>query len=175
MLRVRMATVDDVPVITQLIAELAAYEKQADQVRTTEADISRDGFGPHPEFRVLIAEWQGVPAGFAIFFGYYSTWRGTGLYLEDLFVRPEFRRLGIATALLARVSRTAEREKRAFVRWAVLDWNQSAIALYRGLGADFMVEWQTVLLAGEPLKKLAEHSPSGLRDTALSRRSELLE
>jgi len=110
-----MATVDDVPVITQLIAELAAYEKQADQVRTTEADISRDGFGPHPEFRVLIAEWQGVPAGFAIFFGYYSTWRGTGLYLEDLFVRPEFRRSESRRPfLLASPARLSGRNERSF-------------------------------------------------------------
>jgi len=158
MLIVRIATVDDVPVIRQLIAELAEYERQPDQVRTTEADISRDGFGRQPEFQALIAEWQGAPAGFVIFFSHYSTWRGAGLYLEDLFVRSEFRRRGIATALLARVACVAEREKRAFIRWAVLGWNQPAISLYGKLGADFMDEWQTVLLAGGTLKKLAGHS-----------------
>ncbi len=158
MLIIRMATVGDVPLIRQLIAELADYERQPEQVRTTEADISRDGFGRRPEFRVLIAEWRGVPAGFVIFFGHYSTWRGAGLYLEDLFVRPEFRGRGIGTALLARVACVAEQEKRVFIRWVVLGWNQPAIALYGKLGADFMDEWQTILLSGGALKKLSERS-----------------
>jgi GNAT superfamily N-acetyltransferase len=92
--------------------------------------------------------------GYALFFHYYSTWRGAGLYLEDLYVRPEFRRRGIGTSLLAGVARAAERENRAFVRWAVLDWNACAIRMYRALEANFLDEWRTVLLAGEGLKKL---------------------
>jgi len=159
MLTIRAANVGDAAVISKLISELAEYEKQSEQVRTTEADILRDGFGEHPEFRVLIAEWHGVPAGFALFFSYYSTWRGAGLYLEDLFVRPELRKRGIGKALLAEVARAAEQEKRVFIRWAVLNWNQSAIAMYRTLGAGFLDEWRTVLLAGEGLKKLTGYLP----------------
>lgn len=166
MLIVRMATVGDVPLIRQLIAELADYEGQSEQLTTTEADISRDGFGRRPEFRALIAEWQGVPAGFAIFCSHYSTWRGAGLYLDDLFVRSEFRRRGIGTALLARVAGVAEQEKRFFIRWAVLGWNQPAIELYAKLGADFMDEWQTVLVAGGGLKKLAERFVVSKHQTA---------
>jgi GNAT superfamily N-acetyltransferase len=159
MLTVRTAKVEDVPVIRELISELAEYEKRLDEVLTTEAVISRDGFGKHPEFSALIAEWGGTTAGFALFFGHYSTWRGAGLYLEDLFVRPEHRGRGVGKALLAGVARAAEEQNRLFIRWAVLDWNQSAIAMYRKLGAEFLDEWRTALLAGESLKKLSEHLP----------------
>src|SRR5580698_3108836 len=110
MITIRTATIVDVPLIRRLIGELAEYEKEPDQVRTTEADIARDGFGTNPQFRVLIGEWCGEPVGFAVFFPYYSTWRGTGLYLEDLFVLPEFRRRGIGSALLAHVAQAAEQE-----------------------------------------------------------------
>src|SRR5271166_2036978 len=98
MLTIRAATIADAALIRQLIWELAEFEREPDQVRTTEADIARAGFGSHPEFRALIAEWQGQPAAFALFFNYYSTWRGAGIYLEDLFVRPAFRGRGIGTA-----------------------------------------------------------------------------
>jgi GNAT superfamily N-acetyltransferase len=154
MLTIRPATVADALLIKTLITELAEYESEPEQVRISDADIARDGFGADPQFRVLIAEWSSEPVGFALFFRYYSTWRGAGLYLEDLFVRPEFRRRGIGTSLLAGVARAAERENRAFVRWAVLDWNACAIGMYRALGANFLDEWRTVLLAGEGLKKL---------------------
>ena len=159
MLTVRTARVDDVPVIRELISELAEYEKRLEEVLTTEAVISRDGFGKHPEFSALIAEWGGTTAGFALFFGHYSTWRGAGLYLEDLFVRPEHRGRGVGKALLAGVARVAKEQNRLFIRWAVLDWNQSAIAMYRKLGAEFLDEWRIALLAGESLKKLSEHLP----------------
>jgi len=159
MLTVRTAKVEDVPVIRELISELAEYEKRLEEVLTTEAVISRDGFGKHPEFSALIAEWGGTTAGFALFFGHYSTWRGAGLYLEDLFVRPELRGRGIGKALLAGVARAAEEQNRLFIRWAVLDWNQSAIAMYRKLGAEVLDEWRIALLAGESLKKLSEHLP----------------
>jgi GNAT superfamily N-acetyltransferase len=154
MLTIRAATLADATLIGRLISELADFEKKADQVRTTPADIARDGFGANPRFRALIAEWRGQPAGFALFFSYYSTWRGSGLYLEDLFVRPDFRGRGIGKALLARVAGEAEQDNSAFLRWTVLNWNQSAIAMYKALGADFLDDWRSVLLAGDGLRKL---------------------
>lgn len=154
MLTVRFASVHDVPMIRKLICELAAYEQCSGKVRITEADLSHSGFGEHPEFRILLAEWQGVTAGFALFFNYYSSWRGAGLYLEDLFVRPQYRGRGVAKTLLASVASLGERENRSFVRWAVLDWNEPAIAVYRKLGADFLTEWTTLILEGDSLRKL---------------------
>jgi GNAT superfamily N-acetyltransferase len=156
MLTIRAATIADAALIRRLIWELADFEKQPDEVQTTEADIARDGFGAAPHFRALIAEWNGQPAGYALFFGYYSTWRGPGLYLEDLFVRSEFRGLGIGKSLLATVARTAEQENRVFLKWSVLDWNQLAIELYKSLGADFLDDWRDAFLAGDKLKKLAD-------------------
>jgi GNAT superfamily N-acetyltransferase len=156
MLTIRAATIADAALIRQLIWELAEFEKEPDKVRTTEADIARDGFGANPEFRALIAEWHGQPAGFALFFSYYSTWRGAGFYLEDLFVRNEFRGRGIGTTLFARVARLAESENRRFIKWAVLDWNEPAIRMYKSLGSDFLDGWRDVLLTGDNLRRLAE-------------------
>jgi GNAT superfamily N-acetyltransferase len=156
MLTIRAATIADAALIRQLIWELAAFEKELDAVQTTEADIARDGFGANPQFRVLVAEWNGQPAGFALFFSYYSTWRGAGLYLEDLFVRAEFRGRGIGTALFARVAQVAEQENRRFIKWAVLGWNQPAIRMYTLLGGEFLDGWRDVFLAGDNLRKLAE-------------------
>jgi GNAT superfamily N-acetyltransferase len=153
---IRNATVADSALLSRLIRELAEFEKAPEKVQTTAADIDRDGFGATPQFRALIAECQGEPAGFALFFDYYSTWRGAGLYLEDLFVRPDFRGHGIGTELFARVARTAEQENRSFIKWAVLDWNQPAIEMYKGLGASFLDDWRSALLAGDGLRKLAE-------------------
>jgi GNAT superfamily N-acetyltransferase len=156
MLTIRVATVADAALIRRLISELADYENEPNQVRTTEADIARDGFGANPQFRTFIADWHEQAAGFALFFSHYSTWRGAGLYLEDLFVRPDFRGRGIGKALLARVARAAEQESRVFIRWAVLNWNQPAIDMYKALGAEFLDDWRSVLLAGEGLRKLME-------------------
>jgi len=113
-------------------------------------------FGPDPKFRALIAEWKGQPAGYALFFGYYSTWAGAGLYLEDLFVRSPFRGKGIGMALLAAVASIALQENRCAMRWEVLDWNQKAIELYKSLGAEFRDEWKSVLLTDDALRRLAE-------------------
>ena len=157
MLTIRAANIADAALIRKLIWELADFEKEPDQVRTTEADIARDGFGANPQFRALIAEWQGQPAGFALFFSYYSTWRGAGLYLEDVFVRPEFRGRGIGKALFARVAHAAREEHRSFIKWSVLDWNEPAIEMYEALGGDFLDDWRSVLLSGDNLRKLAEH------------------
>src|SRR5271154_3347094 len=110
MLTIRTATIADAALIRRLIWELADYEKEPDEVRITDADIARDGFGANPQFRSVIAEWNGHPAGFALYFSYYSTWRGAGLYLEDLFVRPDFRGRGIGKALFACIAREAERD-----------------------------------------------------------------
>jgi GNAT superfamily N-acetyltransferase len=155
MLTIRDAISEDAALIRALIQELAEYDGEADHVRTTEADIARDGFGTNAKFRTLIAEWGSQSVGFAVFFHYYSTWRGAGIYLEDLYVRPEFRRRGIGTALLAQVAHTAREEKRTFVRWAVLDWNEPALKLYASLGAGRLNNWRCVVLDGDWLDRLA--------------------
>jgi GNAT superfamily N-acetyltransferase len=156
MLLIRPATVHDVALLRTMIRELAEYEHELDRVTIREDDLVRDGFGEDPRFRALIADWEGHAAGYALFFGYYSTWMGRGLFLEDLFVREAFRRRGIGKALLAGVAQTAVKERCYGIHWEVLDWNQAAIELYRNLGATFRDEWRPVLLAGEALRRLAE-------------------
>lgn len=156
MLHIRAATAADAALLRQLIWELADYEQAPDQVRTTAADLARDGFGANPHFRALIAEWGGQPAGYALFFGYYSTWRGPGIYLEDVFVRPNLRGRGIGGALMARLARIARDEQRVFIKWEVLNWNKPAIAVYKALGAEFLEEWRSACLAGDDLMRLAE-------------------
>jgi GNAT superfamily N-acetyltransferase len=156
MLLIRPATVHDVALLRTLIRELAEFERELDLCVIEEADLARDGFGPNPKFRALIAEWDGQPAGYAVYFGYYSTWAGSGLYLEDVFVRPQFRRKGIGLALLAEVARIALQENCRAMRWEVLDWNKGAVDLYKSLGAEFRDKWRSVLLAGDALRQLAE-------------------
>ena len=162
MLWIRPATVKDAPLLRALICELAEYERERDQVEITEADLLRDGFGPLPKFRALIAEWNGQPAGYSLFFGFYSTRVGRpGLFLEDLFVRQEFRGKGIGKALLATVAAIAQRENCYGIRWEVLDWNQPAIDFYKRLGATFLDQWKSVLLTGEALEQVSLTSKSG--------------
>jgi GNAT superfamily N-acetyltransferase len=157
MLHIRPATRFDVPLILQFIRELAEYERAPSEVEATEADLLRDGFGPSPKYHAVIAEWSGEPAGFAFFFDNYSTWRGrAGLYLEDLFVRPQFRGKGIGKALLAHLAAIAVRENFYGMRWAVLDWNQPAIDFYKSLGGTLLKEWLIVRFDGEPLRRLAK-------------------
>ena len=156
MLKIRPATVDDAALLRALIWELADFEKAPDEVRVTVEDLTRDGFGANPKFRALIAEWDGQPAGYALFFGYYSTWRGAGMYLEDVFVRPAFRGRGIGSALLAQVAHITRAENRILMKWDVLHWNQSAIDIYKAMGGQFMEEWCSVLLMGDDLQKLAD-------------------
>jgi GNAT superfamily N-acetyltransferase len=124
---IRPAAVSDVPQILTFIRALAAYEREPEAVEATEADLERDGFGPHPSYYCLIAELDGVPAGFAFYFYNYSTWLGRrGIYLEDLFVEPRFRGLGIGRALLERVAAIAVQEHCTRLQWEVLDWNRPA-------------------------------------------------
>jgi len=156
MLLIRPATVNDVTLLRTLIRELAEFERELHLCVIEEADLAQDGFSPNPKFRALIAEWDGQPAGYAVFFGYYSTWAGSGLYLEDVFVRPQFRQKGIGMALLAEVARIALQENRRAMRWEVLDWNKSAVDLYQSLGAQFRDQWRSVLLADDALRRLAE-------------------
>jgi GNAT superfamily N-acetyltransferase len=138
-----------------MIRELAEFEGWLDYVTIRAEDLARDGFGEHPRFRALIAEWDGQPAGYALFFPYYSTWTGPGLFLEDLFVREPFRRRGIGKALLASVARIAVDEHCYGIHWEVLGWKK-AIALYQELGATFRDQWRAVLLTDEALVRLAE-------------------
>jgi GNAT superfamily N-acetyltransferase len=156
MLVIRPATVDDVTLLRTLIRELAEFERELELCVIEEADLARDGFGADPRFRALIADWDGQPAGYALFFGYYSTWAGRGLFLEDIFVREQFRRRGIGKALLASVARVAVQEGCYGVQWEVLDWNEKAIELYKSLGAEFRDQWRPVMLADDALRRLAE-------------------
>jgi len=141
-----------------MIRELAEFEQELQWVTIREEDLARDGFGEHPRFRALVGEWEGKPAGYALFFDYFSTWTGRGLFLEDLFVREKFRGRGIGRALLAEVARIAVDEHCYGIHWEVLDWNEKAIALYKALGAEFRDQWRPVLLTGEPLQRLAEQT-----------------
>jgi GNAT superfamily N-acetyltransferase len=157
MLKIRPATRKDAAVIVQLVRALAEYERAPEAAVLTRADILRDGFGRNPRFHVVIAEWHGKPAGFALWFYNYSTWQGrAGLYLEDLFVYPEFRGKGIGKALLVHLARIAVKQKCGRYVWQVLDWNTPSIRFYESLGAKIMKEWLTMRVEGEALRKLAE-------------------
>jgi len=161
-LHLRPAAPADVPLILALIGELAGYEREPDAAVATEADLLRDGFGERPRFHVTLAEWNGEPAGFAFYFFTYSTWRGRPcLYLEDLFVRPAFRRNGIGLTLLRDLARTAVRERCERFVWQVLDWNTPAIAFYESLGAQPLREWITMRVEGEAIAALASETPFG--------------
>jgi GNAT superfamily N-acetyltransferase len=154
--RIRKATPADVPVILDFIRALAIYEREPDAVSATQEALLRDGFGPNPFYFCLIAEHDKAPAGFALYFFNYSTWMGRpGLYLEDLFVHPEFRGLGIGKALLQRAAAIAVENNCPRLQWEVLDWNSPAIDFYRAMGAEFMDEWRNVRITGEALTRLA--------------------
>jgi len=153
---IRTATPEDIPQILTFIRALAAYEREPDAVTATEVDLLRDGFGPNPFYFCLIAEIDSQPAGFAFYFFNYSTWMGRpGLYLEDLFVHPEFRGLGIGKALLQKVAAIAVEKNCPRLQWEVLDWNTPAIDFYSAMGAEFMDSWRNVRVTGEALQRLA--------------------
>jgi GNAT superfamily N-acetyltransferase len=157
MLTIRPALSKDAPLLLQFIRELAEYEREAHAVVATEEDLLRDGFRMQPpKFRALIAEWDGTPVGYALFFSFYSTWEGRhGIFLEDLFVRDALRGKGIGKALIAHVARIARTENCFGMRWEVLDWNEPAINFYKSLGANFLDGWRTVLLQREAMTRLA--------------------
>ena len=155
-INLRTAQAADAPVILDLIKALAVYEKGADQVHCTVADILRDGFGPSPVFQCLLAEIDGRPAGFALYFFKWSTWTGTCcLHLEDLFVPPEFRKRGVGQGLLKALARVAVARGCRRFEWEVLDWNHLARDFYHGLGAFHKQGWLPYRMEGEALEQFA--------------------
>lgn len=156
-LSIRAATADDIPLITAFIRELAEYEKLDDEVVATEEQLRANLFGPAPQAEVLIADYAGEPAGFALFFHNFSTFLGRrGLYLEDLFVRPAYRGKGIGKALLVKLAQLAEQRGCGRFEWAVLDWNEPAKDFYRNLGARHVEHWEIFRVAGSALTRLAK-------------------
>ena len=154
MLSIRPATKQDMSSLSEMIHEFAKFEKLSAVV--TESDLIRDGFGADPKFRVLLAEWDGKLAGYALFFDYYSTFEGrAALFLEDIYVRQAFRGKGIGQALMARVAGIARQENCFGMRWEVLDWNTPAIDFYTKMGAVFLDEWKPACLIGDALEAVA--------------------
>jgi GNAT superfamily N-acetyltransferase len=155
-LRIAPATEGDVPLVLSFIRKLAEYEKLLDQVVATEEHIRRHVFGANPVAEVLLAYWAEEPVGFALYFRNFSTFLGqAGIYLEDLFVEPDYRGKGIGKALLARLARIAVERGYGRLQWSVLDWNTPSIEFYRSLGAVVMDEWTGYRLSGEALDRLA--------------------
>jgi diamine N-acetyltransferase len=156
-LLLREARPDDAALVLSFVRALAEYEKLTDEVVTDEVRIARALFGENPRVFCDIAEWDGAPAGFAMWFYNFSTFHGRhGIYLEDLFVRPDHRGRGIGKALLANLAKRAIAQDCARVEWSVLDWNAPSIAFYKSLGADAMDEWTVYRLTGEALSRLAQ-------------------
>ncbi len=156
---IRPAIAADVGLIFAFVRELAEYEKLSHEVVTDEAGLAAQLFGERPHAEVLIAEVDGAPAGFALFFHNFSTFVGKpGLYLEDLFVRPAFRGLGLGKQLMVRLAQIAVERDCGRFEWSVLDWNTPAIDFYRSLGAVGKDEWTVQRVSGDALRTLAAHS-----------------
>lgn len=153
----RPASEADLDTIIELIHALAEYEREPGAVRLEREELRRHLFGPRPYAEVILAETEtGESAGFALFFHNFSTWEGKpGIYLEDLFVRPEHRGQGYGKALLVALARLARERGCARLEWAVLDWNEPSIQFYRALGAVAMDQWTTYRVTGEALERLA--------------------
>jgi len=159
-LRLRPATPQDIPQILTFIRELAEYERAPEQAVATPADMARYVFGDQPLAFVVMADWAGEPAGFALWFYNFSTWEGRpALYLEDLFVRPGFRGKGIGKALLKHLAALALQKGCTRYVWQVLDWNTPSLDFYRAMGARVLKEWLTCRVEGEALKRLARGAP----------------
>ncbi len=158
-LQIRPAQPQDAALVLNLIRDLAAYEKLAHEVVATEQDIRKALFGEKPVAECLIAELDGAAIGFALFFHNFSTFTGKpGLYLEDLYIKPEFRGRGYGRKLLAHLAGLAKQRGCARFEWAVLDWNTPAIRFYESLGAKIMQQWKINRLSGEALSRLAGES-----------------
>jgi len=155
--RITVAEQKDAPLILSFIRELAEYERRLDQVVATQHQLEATLFGPKPAAEVLIAQIDDQPLGFALFFQNYSTFLAQpGLYLEDLYVRPQARGSGIGRALLAHLARIGKERNCGRLEWAVLDWNQPAIAFYEKIGAVAMPDWRIFRLTGETLDRLSD-------------------
>ncbi len=154
--KIRESTIDDVPIILQLIRDLAEYERAPKAVVATKEGLREVLFGKRPSAEVVLAFENEQPVGFAVFFHNFSTWLGRpGLYLEDLFVRPEARGKGYGRALLVHLAKIAAERGCGRMEWAVLDWNEPAIQFYRTLGAAPNAEWTIFRLTREKIEKLA--------------------
>ena len=168
--KIRPACLEDVPVILQLIHDLATYERAPDEVSATEEQLVEVLFGEKPAAEVLLAFEEESPVGFAVYFYNFSTWLGRpGLYLEDLFVKPEKRGKGYGRALLIELAKIARDRGCGRMEWAVLDWNEPAIKFYRSLGAKPMHEWTVFRLTGEEIGKLASAADTGATTEKLER------
>jgi GNAT superfamily N-acetyltransferase len=160
-LTIRAARPSDSALIFALVNELADYEKLSAEVDATEEGIAAALFSEQPRLCCDIAEWDGTPAGFAVWFLNFSTFRGRhGLYVEDIFVRPAYRKRGIGTALMARLAARCVEEGYARFEWAVLDWNAPGIAFYKAIGAQVMDEWKICRLSGDALARFAQNEAS---------------
>jgi GNAT superfamily N-acetyltransferase len=161
-IRIAPATESDVPLILRLISALADYERLSHQVAATEGALRETLFGDKPAAEVVIAYVDNVPVGFALWFYNYSTFLARqGLYLEDLFVLPEWRGHGIGRRLLSHLASIAVERGCGRMEWSVLDWNESAIGFYRKLGATVMEDWRICRLTGETLAALGGHAAGG--------------
>lgn len=159
MITVRAAIVDDVPLLTEFIRALAEYEKLSDECFVTEAKLKATLFGEEPAAEALVAYLDGEPAGFALFFQTYSTFLAQpGMYLEDLFVKPELRRRGVGEALFRKLAQIARERGCGRFEWSALDWNTPAIEFYERMGAKAMSDWTVFRLTGEGLRKAAGDS-----------------
>jgi GNAT superfamily N-acetyltransferase len=156
-LTIRRARSDEAGLVYAFVRELAEYEKLLHEVEATEADIAAALFGDHPRLFCEVAEWEGEPAGFAVWFINFSTFSGrSGIYLEDLFVRPALRGKGIGKALLSHLAKQCLANGWSRLQWAVLDWNTPSIEFYRSLGAVLMDEWTVCRVTGPALAALAK-------------------
>ena len=153
---IRAAQPADSALIFSLVRELAEYERLLHEVTATEQQIAAELFAPQPRVFCDLAEWNGDPVGFAVWFLIFSTFSGRqGLYLEDIFVRPAFRGKGIGKALMRHLARRCVEQNFARFEWSVLDWNKPSIDFYRSIGADVLEEWRICRMTGDSLERLA--------------------